>query len=59
MARSTEYDRTKMSLQLVMSALYPPKGDQVWNENLIWQPIAFTYQPGDIDILMIPEECPK
>ncbi|KAG8036884.1 hypothetical protein G9C98_004206 [Cotesia typhae] len=59
MARSTEYDRAKMSLQLVMSAIYPPKGDQVWNENLIWQPIAFTYQPGDIDILMIPEECPK
>ncbi|XP_008555403.1 venom acid phosphatase Acph-1 [Microplitis demolitor] len=58
-ARSTEYDRAKMSLQLVLSSLYPPKGTQVWNKYLNWQPIPYTYEPGDNDILMIPEECPQ
>lgn len=59
MARSVEFDRSKMSLQLVLSSLYPPKKDQIWNENLNWQPIPIVYIPKVFDILMIPEECPQ
>ncbi|XP_001605452.1 venom acid phosphatase Acph-1 [Nasonia vitripennis] len=59
LARSTDYKRTKMSLQLVLAALYPPKGLQVWNKQLNWQPIPMTYETPDRDWLMIPEECPE
>ncbi|XP_057337523.1 uncharacterized protein LOC130675706 [Microplitis mediator] len=59
MARSVEFDRSKMSLQLVLSSLYPPKKDQIWNQNLNWQPISIVYIPKVFDILMIPEECPQ
>nr|AVZ66237.1 venom acid phosphatase [Sclerodermus guani] len=58
-ARSTDYDRTKMSLQLVLAGLYPPQGDLIWNKNLLWQPIPTHYLPSYADVLMIPEECPK
>ncbi|XP_025602645.2 venom acid phosphatase Acph-1-like [Athalia rosae] len=58
-ARSTDYDRTKMSLQLVLSSLFAPSSVQLWNENLMWQPIPTTYKSPNEDILLIPEDCPK
>ncbi|KAK0094920.1 hypothetical protein PV326_009639 [Microctonus aethiopoides] len=54
MARSTNFDRTKMSLMLVLSALYPPKDQQIWNPTLNWQPIPFKYYKKQEDILMAP-----
>ncbi|XP_074104231.1 venom acid phosphatase Acph-1-like [Cotesia typhae] len=57
-ARSTSIDRTRMSLQLVLSALYPPKGSQVWNESLGWQPILTSYVEEKDDTLLKPELCP-
>ncbi|KAH0568807.1 hypothetical protein KQX54_021501 [Cotesia glomerata] len=56
-ARSTGFDRTRMSLQLVLSALYPPKGPQVWNESLNWQPILTSYVPEIEDTLLRPFLC--
>ena len=44
-ARSTDYARTKVSLQLVLASLFPPENEFVWNENLKWQPVAFNYWP--------------
>lgn len=45
-ARCTDYNRTKMSLQLVLASLFPPRGHAVWEENnLEWQPIPFNYWP--------------
>ena len=58
-ARSTDYKRTKMCLQLVLAALYPPKGQQVWNDQLPWQPIPTEYATSFKDWTMIPEECPE
>lgn len=46
---STDTDRTKMSAQLQMAGLFPPKNNQIWNKNLIWQPIPINYEPLDSD----------
>ncbi|XP_008555397.2 uncharacterized protein LOC103576824 [Microplitis demolitor] len=57
-ARSTGFDRTRMSLQLVLTAMYPPKGPQVWNNTLNWQPILTSYVPEADDTLLRPNLCP-
>ncbi|GLV41157.1 uncharacterized protein CBL_04681 [Carabus blaptoides fortunei] len=49
---STDYDRTKNSLQLVLAGLWPPSKDQIWNEKLLWQPIVFNYKSTHEDILL-------
>lgn len=48
-SRTTDVDRTKMSLELVLAALFPPKGDQVWQAGLNWQPIPYLYNDIDDD----------
>ncbi|KAK9700565.1 Histidine phosphatase superfamily (branch 2) [Popillia japonica] len=40
-ALSTNVDRTKASLQLVLAGLFPPKDCDIWNDQLDWQPIPF------------------
>jgi lysosomal acid phosphatase len=37
--RSTDYDRTIISAQSVLAGLFEPRGDQLWNEQIKWQPI--------------------
>ncbi|XP_014217453.1 venom acid phosphatase Acph-1-like isoform X2 [Copidosoma floridanum] len=59
-ARSTDYPRTKMCLQLVLASLYPPRmTSQLWNANLLWQPVPTVYVDSKRDWLMIPENCPQ
>ncbi|XP_076258925.1 venom acid phosphatase Acph-1-like [Rhynchophorus ferrugineus] len=41
--RSTDYNRTKMSAQLVSAGLWPPKQRDVWSPLLSWQPIPYNY----------------
>jgi len=57
-AVSTETDRTKMSLQLMLAGLYPPDPVQLWNPDLPWLAIPTHYAPGRVDILLRPHECP-
>jgi Histidine acid phosphatase. len=45
----TDVDRTKMSTMLFLAGLFPPKGDQVWNPNLLWQPIPLNYETMKYD----------
>ncbi|XP_015121187.1 venom acid phosphatase Acph-1, partial [Diachasma alloeum] len=52
-ARSTYYDRTKMSLQLVMAGIFPPALEQKWNLELNWQPVVVNYVPPGNDSLML------
>ncbi|XP_063978499.1 venom acid phosphatase Acph-1-like [Diachasmimorpha longicaudata] len=59
MARSTDYERTKMSLQLVLAGLFPPVKVQEWNPALKWQPMIANYVPANEDVVMIPEESPQ
>ncbi|XP_033229017.1 venom acid phosphatase Acph-1-like [Belonocnema kinseyi] len=58
-ARSTNYERTILSLQLVLAGLYPPNNDQVWNPSLNWQPIPTYYEPETKDILLSTILCSR
>ncbi|KAF2882690.1 hypothetical protein ILUMI_23492 [Ignelater luminosus] len=43
-AVSTEVNRTKMSLELVLAGLFPPRGTLLeWEKELNWQPIPYNY----------------
>ncbi|KAI4497965.1 hypothetical protein M0802_006789 [Mischocyttarus mexicanus] len=57
-ARSTDIDRTKMSLQLVLAGLYPPSEKQNWNSDLPWLAIPTHYTPERLDNLLRPQTCP-
>nr|CAI5863163.1 unnamed protein product [Callosobruchus analis] len=48
-SRCTDYNRTKMSLQLVLASLFPPTGQNVWENSLNWQPVPFNYWPVEED----------
>lgn len=60
MGHSSDYDRTKMSLQLVLASLFPPINvQQQWNPVLNWQPIPTTYVPKVDDNFFLADECPE
>lgn len=48
-AWTSDYDRTKMTLQLVLASLYPPKEEQLWHDNIPWQPIPYNCVPKKDD----------
>lgn len=55
-ARSSNFDRAKASLQLVLASLYPPTGDTIWNEEVKWQPIpynSFTLEDDEVVTFII------
>ncbi|KAI4477258.1 hypothetical protein M0804_012848 [Polistes exclamans] len=58
-ATSSDYDRTKISLQLVLAGLFPAKGIQIWNPKLRWQPIPTKYNSRVNDNLFLADECPR
>ncbi|KAF5285959.1 hypothetical protein FQR65_LT13030 [Abscondita terminalis] len=61
-AFSSDYSRTKNSLQLVLAGLYPPQNtDLEWNPYLNWNPIPFdTILPRDNRMLTLPLNfCPR
>uniref|UniRef100_A0A6P7FGS5 acid phosphatase n=1 Tax=Diabrotica virgifera virgifera TaxID=50390 RepID=A0A6P7FGS5_DIAVI len=59
-AQSTNLDRTKMTLELVLAGLFPPsKDDEISKELQGWQPISFNYLPLAQDPALMPYFCPK
>ncbi|KAJ8984752.1 hypothetical protein NQ317_005017 [Molorchus minor] len=60
-SRCTDYNRTKMSLQLVLASLFPPTGEHVWQKKLNWQPVPFNYWPLEDDHVLgdTLKNCPK
>ncbi|XP_050498303.1 venom acid phosphatase Acph-1-like [Diabrotica virgifera virgifera] len=57
-ARSTHYNRTKMSLELVLAGLFPPrKEDEVLG--MPWQPVPYNYFPVKQDDILLGSNCPK
>ncbi|XP_072757054.1 venom acid phosphatase Acph-1-like isoform X1 [Anoplolepis gracilipes] len=57
-AISSDTDRTKMSLQLMLAGLYPPNVIQMWNLDLPWLAIPTHYIPERVDIVLKSESCP-
>lgn len=56
-ARSTIAPRAKMTLQLILAALYPPINEQKWDQNLKWQPVDIIYTRASEDGLLFPYVC--
>lgn len=57
---SSYADRCHMSAQLVQLGLYPPSGDQIWNPDVIWQPIPVQTLAREQDSLVaIKKPCAK
>lgn len=60
LVQSSNEDRCLMSAYCNLAGLFPPSGDQVWNENLIWQPIPVHTRPQEEDKeLNMGAPCPR
>lgn len=49
---SSDFDRTINSANIVLSAMFPPTENQVWNHDLLWQSIAVHTIPSKLDYLI-------
>ncbi|XP_066485261.1 prostatic acid phosphatase-like [Tiliqua scincoides] len=45
LVKSTELDRTIMSAGANLAGLFPPAGNQIWNPEILWQPIPVHVVP--------------
>ncbi|KAM7176663.1 prostatic acid phosphatase-like [Macrochelys suwanniensis] len=50
--QSTDYDRTIMSTQVYLAGLFPPVGNQIWNPQILWQPIPVHTVPVSQDHML-------
>jgi hypothetical protein len=58
--RSSYADRCLMSAEALLAALFPPRDQQIWNENLLWQPIPIHYVPRSQDnLIAMKSACKK
>ncbi|ERL91264.1 venom acid phosphatase Acph-1-like [Dendroctonus ponderosae] len=58
-AYSTDYNRTKMSLQLVLAGLFPPREEDLFENSILWQPVPFNYLPKYQDKVLLGVLCPN
>ncbi|VEN46490.1 unnamed protein product [Callosobruchus maculatus] len=57
-ALSTDYYRTKMSLELVLASLFLPHKEQMFENGLNWQPVPYDYLPKNHDPVLRGFMCP-
>ena len=58
-AFSTDFDRTKMTLQLVLAGLYPPSQRTSWSDTIHWSPIPIFYETNSRHFLYTKFKCPR
>lgn len=56
---SSDLDRTINSANLVLAGLFPPDDNQIWNSDLLWNPIPVHTVPVNIDHLITGEKACK
>lgn len=57
---SSAISRTINSASLVLAGLFPPQNNQIWNKDLLWNPIPVYAIPLTQDYLITPENgCPR
>lgn len=57
---SSDFDRTINSANMVLAAMFPPTEHQIWNEDLLWQPIPVHTIPVEMDYLISCDiACPR
>ncbi|XP_050464238.1 venom acid phosphatase Acph-1-like isoform X1 [Cataglyphis hispanica] len=56
---TTEFALSMLSAQLVNAGLWPPAINQIWFEDLNWQPIPSEYQKVKKDTLLLGFLCPN
>ncbi|KAI8430693.1 hypothetical protein MSG28_000883 [Choristoneura fumiferana] len=57
--RSTDVDRTLMSVEANLAGLFPPVGNSIWDNQLQWQPIPVHTMPTNRDeVLAMQRKCP-
>lgn len=50
--QSTDSDRTLMSAASLLAGIFPPSKDELWNENIAWQPIPIHTIPCEMDYVL-------
>ncbi|KAJ8668935.1 hypothetical protein QAD02_000194 [Eretmocerus hayati] len=56
--RTTEFAVSMMAAELINAGLWPPEGDQIWNPDLLWQPIPYVYNAANKDAILLGTLCP-
>ncbi|KAJ8975114.1 hypothetical protein NQ317_017976 [Molorchus minor] len=57
---STDVDRTLMSAAANLAGLYPPPASQVWNDDLLWEPIPIhTKTRAEDEVLAMEKPCAR
>lgn len=57
--QSTDVDRCLMSAAANLAGMFPPADNQIWNSELMWQPIPIHTIPEDSDyVLASRKPCP-
>lgn len=58
--QSTDVDRTLMSAQSNLAGLFLPTSEEVWNEDIAWQPVPVHTIPKNLDyVLFTGKYCAK
>lgn len=51
--RSSDADRCHMSGASLLAGMFPPSSKQIWNKNLLWQPVPIHSLPRNLDNVSI------